>query len=95
LIGPEYLAAGNHNIGAGLLKDAGRETSEPVKPVRSIARMDDKALMFRMNGMPRAQGCAGAAIARLAALVPRPRLNLTRFHSAGESDRTSCAQRKQ
>jgi Putative transposase len=51
--------------------------------------------MFRMNGMPRAQGCAGAAIARLAALVPCPRLNLTRFHSAGESDRTSCAQRKQ
>ena len=36
--------------------------------------------MFRMNGMPRAQGCAGAVIARLAALVPRPRLNLTRFH---------------
>jgi hypothetical protein len=34
-------------------------------------------------------------IARLAALVPPPRLNLTRFHSAGESDRTSCAQRKQ
>ena len=26
-------------------------------------------------------------IARLAALVPRPRLNLTRFHSAGESHR--------
>jgi hypothetical protein len=51
--------------------------------------------MFRMNGMPRVQGCARAAIARLAALVPRPRLNLTRFHSAGESDRTSCAQRKQ
>ena len=24
-----------------------------------------------------------------------PRLNLTRFHSAGESDRTSCAERKQ
>jgi hypothetical protein len=36
--------------------------------------------MFRMNGMPRAQGCAGAAMARLVALVPRPRLNLTRFH---------------
>ena len=34
-------------------------------------------------------------IARLAALVPRPRLNLTRFHSAGESDRTSYALRKQ
>jgi hypothetical protein len=30
-------------------------------------------------------------IARLAALVPRPRVNLTRFHSAGESDRTSYA----
>jgi hypothetical protein len=36
--------------------------------------------MYRMYGMPRAQGCAGAAMARLAALVPRPRLNLTRFH---------------
>jgi hypothetical protein len=36
--------------------------------------------MYRMYGMPRAQGCAGAAIARLAALVPRPRVNLTRFH---------------
>jgi hypothetical protein len=34
-------------------------------------------------------------MARLAALVPRPRLNLTRFHSAGESDRTSYASRKQ
>ena len=33
-------------------------------------------------------------IARLAALVPRPQLNLTRFHSAGESDRTSYASRK-
>ena len=33
-------------------------------------------------------------IARLAALVPRPRLNLTRFHGAGESDRTSYASRK-
>ena len=36
--------------------------------------------MYRMYGMPRAQGCAGAAIARLAALVPKPRVNLTRFH---------------
>jgi len=51
--------------------------------------------MFRMNGMPRAQGCAGAAIARLAALVPRPRVNLTRFHSAGGSDCTFCAKRKE
>jgi hypothetical protein len=32
------------------------------------------------KGQPRAQGCAGAAIARLAALVPKPRVNLTRFH---------------
>ncbi len=30
--------------------------------------------------MPRAQGCAGAVIARLVALVPRPRVNLTRYH---------------
>ena len=36
--------------------------------------------MYRMYGMPRAQGCAGAAMARLAALVPRPRVNLTCFH---------------
>ena len=36
--------------------------------------------MYRMYGMPRAQGCAGAAIARLVALVPKPRVNLTRFH---------------
>lgn len=30
--------------------------------------------------MPRAQGCAGAATTKLAALVPKPRVNLTRFH---------------
>ena len=30
-------------------------------------------------------------ISRLVALVPRPRVNLTRYHSAGESDRTSYA----
>jgi hypothetical protein len=36
--------------------------------------------MYRMYGMPRAHGCAGAAMARLAALVPKPRVNLTRFH---------------
>jgi hypothetical protein len=36
--------------------------------------------MFRMNGMPQAQGCAGAAVSRLVALVPKPRVNLTRFH---------------
>ncbi len=38
------------------------------------------AAMYRMYGMPRAQGCAGAAISRLVALVPKPRVNLTRFH---------------
>ena len=32
-------------------------------------------------------------ISKLVALVPKPRVNLTRFHSAGESDRTSYAQR--
>ncbi len=36
--------------------------------------------MSRMDGMPRAQGCAGAVISRLVALVPKPRVNLTRFH---------------
>ena len=30
--------------------------------------------------MPRAQGCAGAAISRLVSLIPKPRVNLTRFH---------------
>ena len=30
--------------------------------------------------MPRAHGCAGADIARLPALVPKPRINLIRFH---------------
>jgi rRNA maturation protein Nop10 len=36
--------------------------------------------MFRTNGMSRAHGCAGATLARLVALVPKPRVNLTRFH---------------
>jgi hypothetical protein len=36
--------------------------------------------MFRTNGMSRAHGCAGATISRLVALVPKPRVNLTRFH---------------
>ena len=30
--------------------------------------------------MSRAHGCAGATLARLVALVPKPRVNLTRFH---------------
>jgi hypothetical protein len=36
--------------------------------------------MFRTNGMSRAHGCAGVTISRLVSLVPRPRVNLTRFH---------------
>ena len=36
--------------------------------------------MFRTNGMSRAHGCAGATISRLVSLVPKPRVNLTRFH---------------
>jgi len=36
-------------------------------------------LCSRMYGMPRAQGCAGAAMVRLATLVPRPRVNLARL----------------
>ena len=30
--------------------------------------------------MPWAQGCAGTAISRLVALVPKPRVHLTRYH---------------
>ena len=30
--------------------------------------------------MSRAHGCAGATLSRLVALVPKPRVNLTRFH---------------
>jgi len=37
-------------------------------------------IMYRMYGMPWAQGCAGTAISRLVSLVPKPRVNLTRFH---------------
>ena len=37
-------------------------------------------LMCRDARMSRAHGCAGATMARLAALVPKPRINLTRYH---------------
>ena len=30
--------------------------------------------------MSRAHGCAGATLSRLVSLVPKPRVNLTRFH---------------
>jgi hypothetical protein len=36
--------------------------------------------IYRTYGKPRAQGCAGAALARLVSLVPKPRVNLIRFH---------------
>jgi hypothetical protein len=53
---------------------------QPFRDGSTQVVLEPLDFMFRMNGMPRAQGCAGAAIARLAALVPRPKLNLTRFH---------------
>ena len=53
---------------------------QPFRDGSTHVVLEPLDFMFRMNGMPRAQGCAGAAIDRLAALVPRPRLNLTRYH---------------
>ena len=41
---------------------------------------EPRDFMYRMYGMPWAQGCAGTAISRLVALIPKPRVNLTRFH---------------
>jgi hypothetical protein len=63
--------------------DRGKVVYRYKRPFRDGAThvvLEPLDIMYRMYGMPRAQGCAGAAIARLAALVPRPRLNLTRFH---------------
>jgi hypothetical protein len=37
-------------------------------------------IMYRKYGIPWAHGCAGAVIAKLASLVPKPRVNLTGFH---------------
>jgi hypothetical protein len=36
--------------------------------------------MYRMYGMSRAHGCAGATISRLVSIVPKPRINLTRYN---------------
>jgi hypothetical protein len=36
-------------------------------------------IMYRKYGIPWAHGCAGAVIANLASLVPKLRVNLTRF----------------
>ncbi len=64
---------------------------QPFRDGSTHVVLEPLDFMSRMDGMPRAQRCAGAAIARLAALVPRPRLNLTRFHSAGENEVTALA----
>jgi hypothetical protein len=42
--------------------------------------------------MPRVHGCTGAAISRLVALVPKPRVNLTRFHGVFAPNSTHRAQ---
>ena len=52
----------------------------PYKDGTTHVTFEPLDFMYRRYGMPRAQGCAGAVIARLAALVPKPRVNLTRFH---------------
>ena len=36
--------------------------------------------------MSRAHGCAGATISRLVSLIPKPRVNLTRFHGVFASN---------
>jgi hypothetical protein len=57
--------------------DRGRVVYQYKHPFRDGSThvlLEPMDFMFRMNGMPRAQGCAGAAIARLAALVLRPRI---------------------
>ena len=52
----------------------------PYKDGTTHVTFEPLDFMYRRYGMPRAQGCAGAVIARLAALVPKPRVNLIRFH---------------
>jgi len=52
----------------------------PYKDGTTHVTLEPLDFMYRMYGMPRAHGCAGAAIARLAALVPKPRVNLIRYH---------------
>jgi hypothetical protein len=52
----------------------------PFKDGSTQVVLEPLDFMFRTNGTPRAHGCAGAAMARLAALRSRPRLNLTSFY---------------
>jgi hypothetical protein len=73
------LAAG---IGALTLATSVAAATVAKRPFRdgpTHVVLEPLDFVFRMNGMPRAQGCARAAMARLASLVPGPRLNLTRF----------------
>jgi hypothetical protein len=58
---------------------------QPFQDGSTYVVLEPLDCMSRMNGMPRTQGCAEAAIARLVALVPRPRLNLTGFHGVFRS----------
>ena len=61
------------------------------EPLDFIAR-----LAARTGGLCQSASCLRqTALRQTPVLVPPPRLNLTRFHSAGESDRTSCAKCKQ
>lgn len=56
----------------------------PHQPMRQWVLSVPFPLRFLFASNPKAmtgaQGCAGTAISRLVALVPRPRVNLTRFH---------------
>jgi hypothetical protein len=52
---------------------------QPFQDGSTLVVLEPLDFMFRMNGMLRSQGCARATMAILAALVSRPRLNLTRF----------------
>ena len=53
---------------------------QPFRDGSTHFALEPLDFIYRMYGMPQAQGCAGAAIARLAALVPRPKSNLTRLN---------------
>ena len=59
-----------------LTKD-GNVRNQLKKPYRDGAThviFEPLDFMYRMYGMPQAQGCAGAVIARLAALALKPRV---------------------
>ena len=67
-----------------------RYVARPAVSEQRVALTRDGRALSRMCGMPRAQGCAGAA------LVLRPRVNLARsdaHHPWGAAfGRTSCVQ---